>query len=201
MHTLKYGAQEVIQDCMEREKGFYLGDGCYTVLAHAMLSGEDSLMRKLIDDALRSSFITDGLVTCLDCSFMQEIAEYSLMLVPLVLVYDRLNGEEGFLEEMYEGPWRLLESYCLRYENSEGLLAGLDKWCVVEWPEPYRDGYDVDITEGQICRTSHNVINAWYIAAVNSSMFFITFPLLFGLRGAGEGEQDSAAPQSVGKDA
>ena len=168
VHTLKYGAQEVIQDCMEREKGFYLGDGCYTVLAHSMLSGDDSLMRKLIDDALRSAFITDGLVTCLDCSVMQEIAEYSLMLVPLVLVYDRLHGEEGFLEDRYEGLTRLLESYRLQYENSDGLLSDLDKWCVVEWPQPYRDGYDVDITEGQICRTPHNVINAWYIAAVKA---------------------------------
>ena len=32
VHSQKYGVQEAILDCMEREKGFYLGDGCYTSL-------------------------------------------------------------------------------------------------------------------------------------------------------------------------
>ncbi|MFR6033704.1 MAG: hypothetical protein ACLUKN_11330 [Bacilli bacterium] len=36
---------------------------------------------------------------------------------------------------------------------------------VVEWPN-WRDGYDVDIAEGKICKTMHNVINAWYIGAI-----------------------------------
>ena len=83
--TMKYGVQEVIQDCCEREKGFYVGDGCYTALTHFIVTGDDSIVRKLIDDGFYSSFITDGLVTCLDCSFMQEIAEYSIMLIHLVL--------------------------------------------------------------------------------------------------------------------
>ncbi|MEL7604263.1 MAG: family 78 glycoside hydrolase catalytic domain, partial [Bacillota bacterium] len=34
--SLHYGVQETIQDCMEREKGHYLGDGCYSALAHAL---------------------------------------------------------------------------------------------------------------------------------------------------------------------
>ena len=71
VNTQRYGVQEVIQDCMEREKGFYLGDGCYTALTHMVLTGDDSMTRKLIDDAFASSFITEGLVTCMDCSFMQ----------------------------------------------------------------------------------------------------------------------------------
>ena len=52
VHTQKYGVQEVIQDCMEREKGFYLGDGCYTALTNMLLTDDDSMVRKLIDDAL-----------------------------------------------------------------------------------------------------------------------------------------------------
>ena len=59
LHTQKYGVQEVIQDCPEREKGFYLGDGCYTALANFILTGDDSMVRKLIDDAFASSFITE----------------------------------------------------------------------------------------------------------------------------------------------
>ena len=56
VHTQKYGVQEVIQDCMEREKGFYLGDGCYTALTNMILTGDDSMVRKLIDDAFSTTF-------------------------------------------------------------------------------------------------------------------------------------------------
>lgn len=34
VHSQKYGVQETIMDCMEREKGFYVGDGCYTALTN-----------------------------------------------------------------------------------------------------------------------------------------------------------------------
>ena len=86
VNTQKYGVQEVIQDCMEREKGFYLGDGCYTALTNMILTGDDSMVRKLIDDAFSTEVITDTLVTCMCCSFMQEIAEYPLGL-------DRFGGD------------------------------------------------------------------------------------------------------------
>ena len=92
IHTQKYGVQEVIQDCMEREKGFYLGDGCYTALTNMVLTGDDSMVKKLIDDAFSTAFITDTLVTCLDCSFMQEIAEFPLILVYLVLWHYRYTS-------------------------------------------------------------------------------------------------------------
>lgn len=165
VHTQKYGVQEVIQDCMEREKGFYVGDGCYTALTNMVLTGDDSIVRKLIDDAFSSDFITDGLVTCLDCSFMQEIAEYPLMLVFLVLWHYRVTQDKDYLATNYSKVVKLLETYRRDYEEN-GLLCDLDKWCVVEWPQNFRHGYDVDITEGQVCEQSHISINAYYIEAV-----------------------------------
>ena len=48
------------------------------------------------------------------------------------------------------------------------MLYDLDKWCVVEWPAEYRDGYDYDLKEGRICKGTHNVINAYYLGAVMS---------------------------------
>ncbi len=165
VHTQQYGVQEVIQDCMEREKGFYIGDGCYTALTHMVLTGDDSIARKLIDDGFHSAFVTDGLVTCLDCSFMQEIAEYPLMLISLVLWHYRLTGDRTYLQENYPKVCRLLETYRRDYEK-DGLLCQLDKWCVVEWPDNFRDGYDVDIREGQICHEPHIAINAYYYEAI-----------------------------------
>lgn len=167
-HTLCYGVQEAVLDCMEREKGFYIGDGCYTALAHALLSGDDAMIRKLIDDAFLSTAITPGMVTCLNCSFMQEIAEYPLMLVRLVLWHYRLTKDREYLAENYPRVTALLETYRRDYER-EGLLCDLDKWCVVEWPMSYRDGYEADLTEGQICREPHVAISAYYLAAIEAA--------------------------------
>ena len=165
VNTQKYGVQEVIQDCMEREKGFYLGDGCYTALSHMVLTRDDSMVRKLIDDAFATTFISDTLVTCMDCSFMQEIAEYPLMLVYLVLWHYRFMGDKAYLERNYGKVVALLDAYRREYEHGY-LLKELDKWCVVEWPANFRHGYDVDIREGQVCHQAHVSINAYYIAAV-----------------------------------
>ncbi len=168
IHTQKYGVQEAIQDCMDREKGFYMGDGCYTALTHMLLTGDDSMVRKLIDDGFYSSFITDSLVTCLNCSFMQEIAEYPLMLASLVLWHYRYTGDREYLSENYPKVCALLDAY-RRYYEKDCLLSDLDKWCVVEWPANYRHGYDAAITEGEICKDRHIAINAYYINAVKTA--------------------------------
>ncbi|NLD87324.1 MAG: family 78 glycoside hydrolase catalytic domain, partial [Clostridiales bacterium] len=164
--TLKYGVQEVIQDCPDREKGFYLGDGCYTALTHLVLTGDRTICRKLIYDALASAFITPGLVTCIDCSLMQEIAEYPLMLIGFVWAYYRYTGDVELLCEVKQGLKDIMEDYRARYEGKNGLLSHLDRWCVVEWPAPYRDSYDVDITEGKVCEAEHAAINAYYVFAL-----------------------------------
>lgn len=166
VHTLEYGVQEVIQDCMEREKGNYLGDGCYTALAFAILTKDTSLIKKLVDDSIRSGFINKGLMTCAACSFMQEIAEYPLMMYHLLYSYYKLTGDVEYLREKYESLCEILDFYKDSYMQSDGLLSKLDKWCVVEWPDEYRGGYDADLTEGQVCNDVHNVINAHYIGAV-----------------------------------
>ncbi len=167
-NSQKYGVQEVIMDCMEREKGFYVGDGCYTALAHAILTGDDSIARKLIDDAFLATFITDGMVTCLDCSMMQEITEYPLMLIYFILWHYRVFGDKAYLAENYPKARSLLEVYRRDYENEEGLITNVDKWTVVEWPDNYRDGYDVDVTEGRVCTVAHIANCAYYIEAVHT---------------------------------
>lgn len=166
VRSQKYGVQEVIKDCMEREKGFYVGDGCYTSLTHAVLTGRTEMMEKLIDDAFRSSFIDRGLMTCIDCSKMQEIAEYPLMLISLLLSHYRLTGDKEYLLSNYYKAVDVLEYYKGTYEK-DGLLRNIDKWCVVEWPKNFRDGYDVDITEDKVCKDAHVSICAYYLEAID----------------------------------
>ena len=113
-----------------REKGFYVGDGCYTALAHMVLTGDDSMVRKLIDDAFACTFITPGMVTCLDCSLMQEIAEYPLYLVSLVLWHYRLTGDRAYLSRNYTGVVSLLENYRTVYEKDHLLHDGCFAYAV-----------------------------------------------------------------------
>lgn len=168
VNTQKYGVQEVIQDCMEREKGFYLGDGCYTALTHMLLTQDDSQVRKLIDEAFVSAFITDTLESCLCGSMMQEIAEFPLMLVYLILWHYNYTHDRSYLAQNYPKVTALLEAYRRDYERDH-LLRDLDKWCVVEWPRNFQHGYDVDILEGKVCQEAHVSINAYYIAAIKTA--------------------------------
>ncbi|MFA6930674.1 MAG: family 78 glycoside hydrolase catalytic domain [Lentisphaeria bacterium] len=164
--TLHYGVQEVIQDCMEREKGYYLGDGCYSLLTFCLLNQDFTLCEKFFDDFLRTSFINRGLMTCSGCSLMQEIAEYPFIMMTLLLEYCVLTGNLEFIRPRFAAFADILDFYRETYSEADGLLSHLDKWCVVEWPKNMRDGYDVDLAEGKVCRTKHNVINAYYIGAV-----------------------------------
>lgn len=168
VNSQHYGVQEVIQDCMERERGFYLGDGSYSSLTNMLLTGDDTMVRRLIDDAFATDFITDTLVTCMNCSFMQECAEYPLILVHAVLWHYNVTGDLAYLRTNYPKVLKLLEGYRKSYEKNL-LLRDLDKWCVVEWPKKYRHGYDVDITEGKVCKPAHVAINAYYLGAIQTA--------------------------------
>lgn len=166
VHSMKYGVQEVIQDCMDREKGNYLGDGCYTALNHYVLTGDPTMLKKLLDDSLRSSFVNQGLMTCAACSLMQEIAEYPLMMYHMLLRYYEFSKDLEYLAGHYAQLCEVLDFYREHYALENGLLCNLDKWCVVEWPENYRDGYAAEIREGKVCTDLHSVINAHYIGAL-----------------------------------
>jgi hypothetical protein len=90
------------------------------------------------------------------------------MLVYFVLWHYRLFGDKAYLAENYPKIVKLLDAYRRDYER-EGLLSELDKWCVVEWPSNFRDGYDVDLTERQICHEAHVSINSYYIEAIRTA--------------------------------
>lgn len=164
--SLHYGVQEVIQDCMDREKGYYMGDGCYSLFTYCLLQNDFMLMEKFIDDCLDTAFVNRGLMTCANCSFMQEIAEYPLIMITIILPYLQLTKRYEFIAERYDQLKDVMDFYREQYAQADGLLNNLDKWCVVEWPKNLRDGYDADITEGRVCTVKHTAINAYYVGAV-----------------------------------
>ncbi len=169
VRSLRYGVQDTLMDCMEREKGQYVGDGVMTSATLAVLTGDTAVLERLMADSLRSRQFEGGLLTCTTCAFCQEIAEYPLMLPWLFAVHYALKQDTAFLAEHYDGMIAVLECYRRRYEKQEpGFLYDLDKWCVVDWPEGSRDGYDYRIVEGQVTPGTHNVICAYYIGAIKT---------------------------------
>lgn len=165
--TVHFGTQEVFVDCPTREKGQYLGDAFISGRAQAILNGDATLLKKAIVDFCNSAFISQGIMAVSTSSFMQEIADYSLLFAPLVLWVYRFDGDKEFLNHVYPYVKGAFEYFC-KYENESGLLEGVtEKWNLVDWPENLRDGYDFPLTN-PIGKGVHNVINAFWIGFLKS---------------------------------
>lgn len=165
--TVHFGTQEVFVDCPTREKGQYLGDAFISGRAHAILNGDATLLKKAIVDFCNSAFISQGIMAVSTSSFMQEIADYSLLFAPLVLWVYRFDEDKEFLNHVYPYVKGAFEYFC-KYENESGLLEGVtEKWNLVDWPENLRDGYDFPLTN-PIGKGVHNVINAFWIGFLKS---------------------------------
>lgn len=165
--TVHFGTQEVFVDCPTREKGQYLGDAFISGRAQAILNGDATLLKKAIVDFCNSAFISQGIMAVSTSSFMQEIADYSLLFAPLVLWVYRFDEDKEFLNHVYPYVKGAFEYFC-KYENESGLLEGVtEKWNLVDWPENLRDGYDFPLTN-PIGKGVHNVINAFWIGFLKS---------------------------------
>lgn len=165
--TVHFGTQEVFVDCPTREKGQYLGDVFISGRAQAILNGDATLLKKAIVDFCNSAFISQGIMAVSTSSFMQEIADYSLLFAPLVLWVYRFDWDKEFLNHVYPYVKGAFEYFC-KYENERGLLEGVtEKWNLVDWPENLRDGYDFPLTN-PIGKGVHNVINAFWIGFLKS---------------------------------
>jgi len=159
--TMKYATQEVYMDCPTREKGQYLGDGTVSSAAHTLITGDGAMMKKALYEYARSTFITDGIMTVAPCSYMQEIADYSLQYPHQLLWYYRHTGDKQTLADLAPYCERAV-AYFRRFDRGDGLLEGVDTWNLIDWPENLRDNYDFPAKK-PIGPGVHNVINAfWY---------------------------------------
>lgn len=160
-NTVKYSTQDKFQDCPIREKGTYLGDVMVCGRAQAILTGDFSMLKHSIRGFLESSAICDSIMAVSRSSFMQQIADYSLVLPALVNWTYRESGDLDFLAECEPYMTRMYD-YFSRYEREDGLLERVHEWNMVDWPTNLRDGYAFPLTK-PIGAGIHNVINAlWY---------------------------------------
>lgn len=167
-NTVKYGTQEGYLDCPSREKGQYLGDSVVTANAQVWLSGSVEMLRKCIDQFAQTRCICPGLMGVAPGSFMQEIADFSLLWSQLLLQDYRFTGDKEFLRTYYPVARELIRHFT-RYAREDGLLVQVaDKWNLVDWPENLRDDYDFELSRPVVAPGCHNVINALYVGAVKT---------------------------------
>ena len=161
-NTIKYGTQEVFVDCPTREKGQYLGDVCVSGRAQCVLTGDTTLIKKAIIDFCGSAFICKGVMAVSTSSFMQEIADYSLLLPALILWAYKRDNDKDFLRLTFPYITGVYE-YFMQYSQEDGLIEGVkEKWNLVDWPDNLRDGYNFPLTK-PISQGKHNVLNAFWI--------------------------------------
>ena len=163
---VQLGTQEGYMDCPTREKGQYLGDGVVTGRSQTWLSGNTEMIGKCTDLFARSAMICPGLMAVTPGSYMQEIADYSLMYSDVVMTFYEFSGDIEVLRK-YEPVIHRMLDYFAAYEREDGLLGGgMDKWNMVDWPANLRDDYAVDLPNPGGPDVCHNVINAIYIGAL-----------------------------------
>ena len=161
---VKLCSQETYVDCPGREKGQYAGDLTITSASQLWLTGNTELFCKAVRNQRESAFIDEGLMAVTPGSFMQEIADYSLQFPIIALRYYYFTGDREGLMKLLPVCDRLLTSF-ERFQREDGLLEGVDKWNLVDWPANLRDDYDFELTK-PIGKGVHNVVNAFYIGAV-----------------------------------
>ena len=167
LDTVKYGMQEGFYDCPTREKGSYLGDISIAGRAHAVATGDTTMMKKAVTLFCDTAPICKGLLAVSNSSLMQEIADYSLQFAAQLLWIYKTDGDIEFLKKTEPYATGVLE-YFLGYADKSGLISGItEKWNLVDWPENLRDGYDFPLTN-PIGPGVHNVINAFWYGSITA---------------------------------
>ena len=167
-NTVKYGTQEVFVDCPTREKGQYLGDVFISGFAHLILTRDCRMLKKAIENTAESIKFSGEILAVSPCSLRQKIADYSLLFPLILWRYYGYTKDKDFLRKMLPACDYICD-YFSEFADDEGLLNQADtQWNLVDWPENARDNYDFDLSD-PIGEGRHNVINAFYISAIEST--------------------------------
>lgn len=159
-NTIKYGTQEVFVDCPTREKGQYIGDVFISGFAHMILTNDNGMLKKAIENISQSIKYSGEILAVSPCSYKQTIADYSLLFSHMVWKYYQYTNDKDFLKETIP-TCEFINNYFSKFKDNRGLLCNVDgQWNLVDWPENLRDDYEFGIC--------HNVINAFYICSVEA---------------------------------
>lgn len=194
--AVKVGTQDSYLDCPTREKGAYLGDAVVTGLAHLHLTGDSRIMKKVLSDFAASAVYCPGLKAVAPGAFMQDIADYSLMWIPLLREYYMWTGDIGFVKEMLPVA-RGVVDYFRKHVGQEGLIADFTaKPVMADWPGNLRDEYDDLGLMGSVSKQKgmNTLLNIYYVITLDAASF-----LMAAAGEKGESESLSANAESVRK--
>ena len=169
--SVKLGTQDSYLDCMSREKGAYLGDAFVTGLSHLYLTGRSEMLKKVLTDFAESAKFCPGLRAVAPGAFEQDIADYSLLFIPLLYEYYMWSGDLDFLKQTLPVVDGILE-YFSKYENKNSLLEDFAaKPVMVDWPRNLRDDYeDQGLMGGCIPQSGINtLINLYYYGTISGA--------------------------------
>lgn len=158
------GTQEGFFDCPQREKAQYLGDMLITGFSFYHITGDTYMLKKALEDFMHSQEFDEGMMCVAPASLKHRIADYSLLFPLISLNYYKITKDKEFLEKLIEASEKII-CYYERYKRSDGLLADVKEWNLIDWPENLRDGYDFD---PQKEKGVHNVMNAYYLGALKT---------------------------------
>ncbi len=169
LHTLRVGTQEGILDCIQREKGQYLGDFTVSGLAYLYATGDVEFYKKVLQDFADTARINKGLLAVAPGSLHQEIADFSLQYPLQIMNYYNYTGDKAEVCRLLPIAEGILEHF-QKFRRPDGMLKGVtDKWNLVDWPDNLRDGYDCELCNPIAEDCVHNVINAFYVGAVKTT--------------------------------
>ncbi|MEI8247362.1 MAG: family 78 glycoside hydrolase catalytic domain [Lentisphaerota bacterium] len=174
--AVKLGTQDSYLDCMTREKGAYLGDAYVTGLSHLYLTGKSEMLKKVLRDFAESAKYSPGLRAVWPGAFEQDIADYSLLWIPLLHEYYMWTGDADFIRELLPVTDGVME-YFRAYENSEGLLENFTgKPVMVDWPKNLRDDYDDPglMGDNQAQKGINTLINIYYYGTIAAAQKIYT---------------------------
>jgi hypothetical protein len=158
-------AQGGFLDCPSREKGQYLGDAALASHAQLLLIGDGRLTAKTLNDFRLSQRICPGMMAVAPGSFMQELAEWSLHYPMMLRNYLMFTGDAEYAKSMADAAFPPLFEYFSKYETDAGLLSGMERWVLVDWPDNLRDDYDYEYSKTR----ENTVLNAFYYAALQAA--------------------------------
>lgn len=123
-NTVKYGAQEVLVNCPNRERSQYLGAATITANAHIYLSNHHRLYKKTLADFSRSAAIYPGMPELAPGAVYKELADSSLQWPMQLYTYYMHTGDKDFLIRMYPFAEGIMEHY-KKHTGKDGLLENI----------------------------------------------------------------------------
>jgi hypothetical protein len=140
--TARLCAMDTYFDCPYYEQLQYVGDTRIQCLISLLVSGDDRLMKKAIDD-LSHSVIPDGLTQSRYPSRdMQIIPTFSLWWVCMIYDFWMRRTDDAFIASKLD----LMEHVIAWYQNrlaDNGMLGSLSWWQFVDWSWPRVDSIEV----------------------------------------------------------